>query len=253
MPLTLPPFVQYQNPMFPLRGLWNNAPPEGDKFVSAEIDWLVSPPGNAVQFQLSGNSPVALSQIVAMVVDNSRCGSDVTLVFPDTGFELLVAARTPGGVYPVLTNALMFYAVALNAAVGDVTVLQILNSMPPPVAILPTTAANVSSVGTILVGNGTTTLVAAPANGTLNSLSVIASMTAGTGINYLDLYIEDGYGTTAWQTTMSVPASTSQTFIYNPTGLNRRFHDGLTAVIAGSQGWNTGFSNISINAYYSQP
>ena len=76
MSQTIPAFVQYQQPMFPLRGLWNNAPPEGDYFINCTLDWAAVD-ATAVQFSVAGNSPVALSQIVALAVDNSRCGADV--------------------------------------------------------------------------------------------------------------------------------------------------------------------------------
>jgi hypothetical protein len=99
--ITIPQFVQFQTSLFPLRGLWNSPPREGDRFVNAEIDW--GSPGlsgvHCVQFLLSGNSPVAFSQIVAISVDNSRCGSDVDFIFPDSGFLLTVPAFNQG-VYP---------------------------------------------------------------------------------------------------------------------------------------------------------
>jgi hypothetical protein len=111
MPLSIPAFDQYQSPMFPLRGLWNCVPREGDKFVNVEIDWQTTTKTTCVQFSLSGNSPVALSQIVALYVDNGRSGSDVDFIFPDSGFVLTVPAHNQG-MFPVLTNALMFYASA---------------------------------------------------------------------------------------------------------------------------------------------
>ena len=95
MPIVVPPYVQYQAPLYPLRGLWNSVPPEGDRMVAAEIDWgITTGPGMAVQFQLSGNSPVAFSQIVAMQVDNTSNNSDVQFLFPDSGYTLVVPAYT---------------------------------------------------------------------------------------------------------------------------------------------------------------
>jgi hypothetical protein len=111
MPLQIPAFVQYQGVTPILRGLWNQKPVEGDRFISAEIDWGTlggTPPYTCVQFQLSGNSPVALSQIVALSIDNGRCGSDADFIFPDSGFVLTVAAHNQG-IFPVFTNALSFY------------------------------------------------------------------------------------------------------------------------------------------------
>src|SRR5258708_37754783 len=125
MPVTIPAFSQFQGQLFPLRGLWNKRPPEGDQFINAEINWGTANTA-AIQFSLSGNSPVALSQIVALYVDNRRCGVDVDFLFPDSGFLLSVPPHAQG-LYPVLTNALMFYVIGTGAATVDVTILQILN------------------------------------------------------------------------------------------------------------------------------
>jgi hypothetical protein len=116
--------------------LWNAKPPEGDRFRNAEIDWITTRGSlTAVQFLLSDNSPIALSQIVALCVDNSRSGADVDFLFAGSGFLLTVAARTQG-LYPVFSNALMFYAIAASAAAGDITTIQILNSLPPPDGVI---------------------------------------------------------------------------------------------------------------------
>jgi hypothetical protein len=138
MPKTVPPFARFQAPLFPLRGLWNAKPPEGDCFCRAEIDWTTTTEGlTAVQFSLSGNTPIALSRIVALSVDNSDSGADVDFLFPGSGFLLTVAAHTQG-LYPVFSNALMFYASAPTCVAGDTTTIQILNSVPPPAQVPPT-------------------------------------------------------------------------------------------------------------------
>lgn len=249
MPLTIPAFSQYNAPMPPLRGLWNVSPQEGDYFVSAEIDWLVSPPSSAVQFSLSGNSPVALSQIVALVVDNGRSGSDVSFVFPDTGFELVVAARNQG-IYPVFTNALMFYAVAGNAIAGDVTVLQILNSMPPPIPIVASVAQNHAAVSGIPNGNGSNQLIPPGINGTLNTvnISIDASSSAGGSFN---LTLQDGAGHILWLNAYTVPSGAPLQLQVNLPGLALRFQNGVSLIassVTGISGWA-----IAVNAYYSTP
>jgi hypothetical protein len=250
MPLQIPAFSQYNAPMPPLRGLWNRPPAEGEYFVSAEIDWLSSPPSTAVQFSLSGNSPVALSQIVALICDNGRSGSDVSFVFPDTGFELVVAARNQG-VFPVFTNALMFYAVSLNAILGDVTVLQIANSMPPPIPIVATSAQNHASVAGILLNvNGTTQIVPATVSGTLNSLSVMITASSGTSAGSAALTLVDGSSKIIWQTEVSLAPSLTQTIPINLAGLSLRFTGGLSLNVG-----NTSLTGqyVVVNAYYSTP
>jgi len=238
--------------MVPLRGLWNNAPPEGDKFISCEIDWTVSPPGNAVQFALSGNSPVALSQIVALVIDNGRCGADVTFLFPDTGFELTVAARAQG-VYPVLTNALMFYALGATAIAGDVTILQVLNSMPPPVAILPSITQNHASTGSVSPVAGTVPVIAAGISGSLQSISLTLDLTAGAAAGILGVALNDGAAHGLWFTQVTVPASTTQNFIFNPTGLNTRFINGVNMVLTVTPVGAFSSGSVYCTAYFSQP
>ena len=245
LPLTIPAFVQYQSPMFPLRGLWNRAPQEGDQFVNVEIDWLVSPPGSAVQFSLSGNSPVALSQIVALYVDNGRSGVDVDFIFPDSGFVLTVPAHNQG-LFPVLTNALMFYASAQSSAAGDITIVQILNSMPPPIPIVASSAQNHVSLAGLTLANGTSTIIAAGINGTLNTLSLSVSQNAAAGTAILAFV--DGTGRTVWVTLIELQAAQNSIPIELPS-LAVRFVNGLSLAISSS----TLTGTIQVNAYYTTP
>jgi hypothetical protein len=250
MPLTVPAFTQFQGQLVPLRGLWNNRPPEGDYFVNAEIDWG-SQNTPAVQFALSGNSPVALSQIVALYVDNRRCGVDCDFQFPDSGFLLTVPAHAQG-LFPVLTNALMFYAIATGAAGADTTIVQILNSLPPPLAlIISTQQNNVSVTGINAAVNGTTPLVAAGINGTLNTLAVSVDLTATATAGSVQISILDGTGAAVWANFFSVPASQTINVPINLTGLNVRFRNGLNLVISAST--NISVGAVDVNAFYSTP
>lgn len=250
MPLTIPEFVQFQAPLFPLRGLWNTPPAEGDRFVNAEIDW--GTPGmlgvSCIQFLLSGNSPVAFSQIVAMSVDNTRCGSDVDFIFPDSGFILTVPGNNQG-VYPVFTNALMFYANAPLAALGDVTICQILNSMPPPVAIQPAeTQSQASAPGINLATNATTVIVPPPISGTIQAFTlVITSNEAADGA--AEFRLIDGTGRVLYQQTIAVPAGIF-TVTVPVSGIRVRFTQGLSAVVSLS---SITAGNVAVNLYYSVP
>jgi hypothetical protein len=232
--------------MFPLRGLWNHAPDEGDQFVNVEIDWTVSPPGQAVQFSLSGNSPVALSQIVALSVDNGRSGVDVDFIFPDSGFVLTVPAHDQG-VYPVFTNALMFYASAPGSAAGDITIVQILNSLPPPVPVQSTQQQNHASIAAVSLVNGSTPLLSlVGVNGTLNTMTAAIDMT---GAGSATIQLQDGAGHTLWYSVPYAPAAANPTIYMPLTGLNVRFLNGLVIVVAGS----TLTGNATFNFYYSIP
>lgn len=250
MPLIVPPFSQYQGPLFPLRGLWNKRPPEGDYFVNAEIDWGTANT-SAIQFALSGNSPVALSQIVALYVDNRRCGVDCDFLFPDSGFLLTVPAHAQG-LFPVLTNALMFYVIGQGAALNDVTIVQILNSLPPPIPLVPSTQQNsVSVTGINALANGTTALVPVAISGTLNTLSVSVDLTAGATAGTVQLSVVDGTGAVLWANFFGVPASTTINVPINLTGLSVRFRNGLSLVVALSTNLTVGA--VDVNTYYTTP
>ena len=245
MSITIPPFNQYQSPIVPLRGLWNAAPVEGDKFVTAEIDWLVTTTQQAVQFAISANSPVSFSQIVALAVDNSRSGADVDFVFSDSGFVLTVPAQNQG-VFPVFTNGLMFYVISAGAIQGDVTTFQVLNSMPPPSYINPSIEQNHAGITGASIVNGTTPIVAAGINGTLNTIAIsIDGNTAGV----FQLNLIDGTGKTLWVASPQLVAG-GPTINFNVTGLSVRFVNGLALVISVAP---VSLGLIMANVYYSTP
>lgn len=251
MPFTIPPFQQYQAPMIPLRGLWNRRPPEGDRFVSAEIDWLTPGINNCVQFQLSGNSPVPLSQIAALYVDNARCGSDITFLFGDSGFILVVPAYAEG-LYPVLTNALMFYCSAPQAVASDISVVQILNSIPPPIPVQLGQQQLSANVGAItLTTNGSTQLVANTVSGTLNAFTISLSGTAAATAGNVNISLIDGTGRTLWLYNFIVPANSGQNIEIPMSGLRLRFTQGLQLVTSFSSNISVGFAVV--NLYYAVP
>jgi hypothetical protein len=249
MPLVIPPFTQFQAPLFPLRGLWNVKPAEGDRFVAAEIDWGTYPPGQGVQFQLSGNSPVALSQIVALSVDNARCGSDIQFVFADSGFILQVPAHA-AGVYPVFTNGLMFYAIATHAGGSDVTNLNVHNSMPPPVPVQLSSQQQHASSAAIPLVNGNTQVIPVAISGTLTGIQVIADQVAGATAESFNVTLIDGSGAVLWFNNFRVPANAdgSVPIVIAPIAL--RFFNGVIANIAFST-VTGGF--LSVNLYYTTP
>lgn len=253
MPIIIPEFVQFQGVLYPLRGLWNTAPAEGDRFVNAEIDW--GSPGllgvSCVQFQLSGNSPVAFSQIVAISVDNSRCGSDVDFIFPDSGFILTVPGFNQG-VYPVFTNALMFYVNAPLAVLGDITIAQILNSMPPPVAIQPSSEQEQASVSSIpLTANSSTPLLGTGISGTLFGFSIPYAALQGAAEGGCFISLTDGTGRTLWQGQISLTANQEVSSTFTVTGLRVRFTAGINFVVSGFNGIVSG--TATPNIYYSVP
>jgi hypothetical protein len=248
MPVTIPPFSQFQGQLIPLRGLWNKRPPEGDMFVNMEIDWGTANT-SAVQIALSGNSPVAMSQIAALYVDNRRCGVDCDFQFPDSGFLLTVPAHAQG-LFPVLTNALMFYVVGVGSTTNDVSIVQILNSIPPPLALLPTAQQNNASVAGITVAPGTTALVASGISGTIATLAFSISL-ASAGGGSVTFAVQDGAtGGNLWSNIYQLKAGESDNFAPTIPNLAVRFKSGLNLVITGGAGV-TGF--IDANVYYTTP
>lgn len=250
MPIIVPPFVQYQAPLPPLRGLWNAVPPEGDRFISAEIDWGQTVKlGQAVQFQLSGNSPLAFTQIVAFQVDNTRNASDATFLFPDSGYTLVVPAYCQG-TFPVFTNALMFYCASVGAVTGDRTVFQALNSMPPPVAVQESAIQeNNAVVGIALNANATIPVVPAGVNGTLELVNLSVSGLGPTGSCQIALL--DGNTPPKVLYITNATANTAGAPVYFDIGPIRvGFVNGINVVISGTT--LTG-GLLIVNVFYGVP
>jgi len=249
VPIIIPEFAQFQGTLFPLRGLWHARPPEGDRFVNAEIQWGTLGTGvGCVQFQLSGNSPVAFSQIVAMSVDNRRCSSNVDFLYPDSGFVLAVPAFNQG-VYPVFTNALMFYANSPGADIGDRTIVQVLNSMPPPVAIQPASEQSQASVSGVVISTPGTTPVAL-GSGTLNAFSVAYNaQNTGSGNETVTLQLIDGTGSILWADVLVVPPGAQSNSI-NLSGLQLSFSGGINLVVTSP---TITAGSATVNLYYSVP
>jgi hypothetical protein len=244
VPVVVPPFVQYQAPLFPLRGLWNRRPDEGDKFVNIEIDWQAGGgANNAVQVALSGNSPVAFSQIVALSVDNGRCSVDTHFIFPDSGFQLTVPSFVQGN-FPVFTNALMFYVSAPNAGAGDVTLCEVFNSQPPPVVLPTDLNQQFSAVAIAGLGVGSTQIIPAGVkNGVVENIEMSVSLLAAGTANVI---LIDGLGSIIWRGLLQAPAAIP-TFQLSVPGIQVRFANGLSFQVQTS---TLATSGIAINVYY---
>lgn len=226
----------------------NHKPDEGDRIISAEIDWGSYPSGQAVQLSLSGNSPVAFTQIIALTVDNSRCGSDTQFVFSDSGFILNVPSHAQG-VFPVFTNGLNFYAVALNASPSDVTNVLMHNSMPPPVAMLPTDQQNTAALIGVVASNGTFAILPPTVNGTLLGASIVVNAyVVSAPPQALRLDIIDGRPVNLWSSVVTVAGP--QVVNLPLTGINVRFFGGLSLRVSAD---TISSANINANIYYTVP
>lgn len=269
MPIEIPQFVQYQAPLVPLRGLWHRRPVEGDRFVSCEIDWKVTTGiYNCVQISL-GNSPVEFSQVVALNIDNTRNGGPVQFLFPDSASILQVPAFNQG-LYPVFTNALTFYVLAPESSFGDVTIFQVLNSIPPPVAVQPSQIQSFAATRNLNITlPGIFTLIPPPTTGTLQSFSLVASdpLPAAGPQNAL-LQLQDGSllplgddvgsiepppantGTVLWEGQLFWSQGSNSSTPIDVTGLEQRFFNGLYLIVESS---TVQAGTLSFTAYYSSP
>lgn len=246
MPITIPPSVAYQAALIPVTARWNVMPPEGPKFIPAEVDWGVTVPiGQAVAFSLNAG-PVEFSQIVAFSVDNGRNGGDVSFIFPDTGRQLSVPAFAQG-VFPVFTNSLTFYVISENSLAGDITEFEILNTMPPPVSVLPSQEqSNVSTPATGLNVNGSTPAIPAGITGTLQGYEITLNLPT-TGQATVSLV--DGAGHTLMSHVFAASAA-SQTLALTQSNLRLRFTNGVNLVVSAS---TMPSGNCTANLFYSVP
>lgn len=255
--LVVPSSVAYQGMTIPIHGLWNQSPPEGDYLVNFSINWLVQTNNQtAVRCDLAGNSPVALSQIVALSVDNTGSGSDVEFLFPDTGSRLVVSAYDQG-VFPVFTNALSFYVIAPVATNVDLTIFNVHNSIPPVIAAPTVQTQAHGAVGALSVLPGSTNpIIGGNLSGTLTGFQITLNLSGNTSGNatQIDTQIQDGTGTVlAHQFLMAAGSTTAaqlsaQTF--SQSGLNLRFYNGLFLYCTSMTG---SLALASVNLFYSVP
>ncbi len=241
---------------------WRATPVEGDRSVAANIAWGTDDinPGGAptgiVNFNLTGIATQEFSQIAALYVDNLTSGADVDFVFQDTQFRLTVPAGSQG-LYPVISTTRTFVALSPDALPGDQTFMQILNSLPPPVAIEKSvfmSSANITARNVIVPS--VTQLVAAGIDGTMTALQIsISAAHGGAAGGTVDIIVRDG--TAKILGAVSVGFLDGTTFIPSQLLLdiddvNVRFKNGATlnVTIAGTA---PAAGNIDVSFFYRTP
>jgi hypothetical protein len=125
-------------------------PVEGNRSVPVSINWLAAgiAPGYTIAFDATSQRVVPISQIAALYIDNTTNVSNVVIYFPDTNFEIIAPSES-SGFYPVVTNQLRFFAFCQTVPTAqDRTFIQVLNFLPPALA-LATGPAGGTSVGTV--------------------------------------------------------------------------------------------------------
>lgn len=243
MGFTVPPNVPYQPPLFPIRGLWNRKPPEGDRVVPVEIDWG-SQSVSCVKFD-AGNSTSPFSQLVAMTVDNTNNGSDIEIIFLDSGFQFVVAAYAQPVAVPIFTNGLSFYVNCPNASANAVTRLFMHNSLPPPVQPAITQQQQFfSQAGGINLASIMASLIAAGIDGTLTGFNISVIYTTTAAVNGDYLHLNDGAGHVLWGGAVSAPNTTSGTYTFSQSGLRIPFRNGLSIVQAVTAMTGTVYPNV---------
>lgn len=260
MPLTLPPLQNYPSPIVSQVARWANPPAEGNRMVPCEILWGTMGGSGAlkgVNVQLDNNNEINFRQIVALSVDNSGCGADVTFVFQDTGDTLTIPAYAPKTICEVFTNATSVAVIAgFQSEVvlaTDVTRFILHNSLPPPIAVPISEEQNVASVAAAVADGATPVqLVPVGTNGTLEGISVYrASPAAGIAGPAAQAWaIQDGTGKTfASGTFAGGNLSSWNVLLLNMTNVRYRFSNGLAFVQSGG---NLG-GTYSINTPYRTP
>jgi hypothetical protein len=204
MSLTVPPAVNYPNPLYfipnnmlaGVASLYGDEPTEGAGSIAVEIDWDTMGGANHV-VAINPNASTAaqnqISQIASLFVNNSSSESDVTFVFTDTGLEITVPAGS-GGVFPVVTNATQFFVQSDDPQVGDITRFLILNTLLPPVDFAqPSLEQGAAAFKDIAPAAGDTQLVASTVNGEITGISVYYQLSEGGG-NKMTWQLVDGTG-----------------------------------------------------------
>lgn len=255
MPLAIPPAVNYPNPLSYVPARWNQVPVEGAKFVPIEIDWgSMGGTSKCVNFNLQNNANLAFSQIVAVKFDNSACGSDVQIIFPDTGDTVTFPAYQQS-ITPVFTNGQQFFVLAPNAQPEDVTLFSVHNAMPPPVDLSRSSVQEFAAQVAIPVATGTTTLVPSTVSGTLEQVQINGYVSfGGVVLTTLLVKVQDGNGTllggfeVAGNTNSTVLSGT----LYTSPPISVRFTNGLFLVQTEGGGLSVS-GNLFSSVYYRAP
>jgi hypothetical protein len=162
---------------------------------------------------------------------------------------LTVPAKNQG-TYPVFSNALQFYVYAAGAALGDSTVFQVLNSMPPPVPVQATLQqTHGAAIEIALQTNATTAIVPVGVNGTLTGINLQISALA-TASNGVTVELRDGNNNQVWHAALAFPTGESTQNV-PVSGIRLRFVNGLNVIVSGTSGITSG--TMSVNLYYMTP
>lgn len=255
MALQIPPSVNYQSPLVSIPSLAESDAKEGPRMVNLEIDWgTMGGASNCVSVNPSNNATLTFSQILALSVDNSTCGSDVRFTFPDTQETVTIPAYAPKIIVPVFTNQTQFFVQALGEEPQDITKFSILNFVPPPIALPLSQEQNIANIGAINVtANGSTQLIAAGINGALEGAFISFYGSTGSGASVINWTLQDGSATPVVLAAGSNEFGTGtgyQGLAFQLNGLQVRFQNGVKLSYTITATVN---ATYSANLYYRTP
>lgn len=234
MAFTVPAAVNYPSPLNAVPLDWLTPPVEGAKGIQCSIIWNVAGAGanKSVYLNLQNNATLNFSKVRALVFDNSRNGSDVQVIFPDTETTVSIPSYSPYAVIPVFTNQTQFYITSPNALATDVTNFMVMNTLPPPIAVPTTQEQNFFNTNQInVVGAGSQQLIAANINGTLEAANISGYLDGGGLSPSVDVSLVDGTGAILFHGTASVQSDGVENVTYlNLSDLRLRFSGGLSLV-----------------------
>lgn len=204
-------------------------PAEGKRYVPIEIDW----DGNGTTYELNmqGLTTQTFSQLVMFDVDNSKSGAPVTFYFPDSSDTLVVPSES-GGLFPVFTGGLTFYAAAPNAFVTDVTRLRALNYRQEPIALPPPEFSQTAAALNLTAG-GTTAILPPSVSGTLTSYNANLTMVGGGGVGSVQVALVDHATSQVIDQGELITSGTNAVsgIILNTSDVAIRFAGGLDVVV----------------------
>lgn len=228
--ITVPNSVPYRgDKLISMNSNLYHEPAEGRRMVPLQITWsdAQSGPQRCVEVNLGAIEQLSLSQLTACAYDNSQCGSDVLLIFPDSGQTYQVPAYAPQTVVPVFTNATRFYVSCPKGLPSHTTNLTLLNYIPPTVAVPVVLEQQIATGNNIATGVGATQIVPAGQDGTVQSLHLFSQMQGAANANYV-MDFEDGDGTVLagvqWRDILN---SAQNLKLIDMDGIALRFHNGL--------------------------
>lgn len=248
MPLIVPVSVNYPGPLVSMPDRWPITPPEGPRSVGLYIAWgSMGGSGKSIAVDVGGNAPAAVSQIVALTVDNSQSGADVSFLFTDTQQTVTVPAYE-SGTFPVFTAGTAFYISAPAALAIDATSVVVHNVVPPIGSIPKTEFQAVAVVTGAAPTSGTTQVIAAGVTGSISALQIGLNVNA-TAAWTSTILLQDGNGNNVAYAEAGGGGDLVISLL-NLTNMQVRFQNGLKAIVNST---GTPGGSYGINIYYRTP